>query len=323
VSSIVAVKLLAIFTVVAVGWVAGRTRLLRGDDAVRTLTNLAFFIFTPALLFRTTARIDLADMPWSIIGVYFGPVVALLLAVYWWQRAHRPANPADPSVRAISTTFGNTVQLGIPLVTALFGEPGLTVHVAIVSLHAVILLTVLTVLVERDLARAAAREEPRGRRVAAVVALTARRAVIHPVVLPVLAGLGWNLVRLPVPRPLDDVLGILAQAVVPVCLVLIGISLARYGVSGIAAGVLARCLGKLVIQPAAVLSAAYWLGGLRGTALSVVVLCAALPIGSNALLFAQRYEALEGETTAGVVASTLAFAGTGIGWLIVVSHLAR
>jgi malonate transporter and related proteins len=159
--------------------------------------------------------------------------------------------------------------------------------------------------------------------VVATVAVTARRTVIHPVVLPVLVGLGWNLARLPIPRPLDDVLGILAQAVVPVCLVLIGISLAHYGVSGIAGGVLARCVGKLLVQPAAVFAAAYWAGGLRGTTLDVVVLCAALPIGSNALLFAQRYAAMEAETTAGVVASTLAFAGTGIGWLLLVSRVGQ
>jgi predicted permease len=241
--------------------------------------------------------------------------------------AAEDAEPTAPSIRAISTTFGNTVQLGIPIVAALFGEAGLSLHVAIVSLHAVTLLTVGTVLAESDLARAAARDaagnpHAEGPSVVATVAVTARRTVVHPVVLPVLVGLAWNLVGLPVPGPLDEVLAILGQAVVPVCLVLIGMSLAYYGVSGVAGGALAISAGKLIVQPAAVLAAAHWGAGLRGTPLAVVVLCAALPSGSNALLFAQRYGTLEAQTTAGIVASTLAFAVTGPAWLLLVTHLA-
>ena len=53
----------------------------------------------------------------------------------------------------------------------------------------------------------------------------------------------------------------------------------------------------------------------------MTVLCAALPVGSNPLLFAQRYEVLEAETTAAVVASTLAFVATAPAWLLTVSAL--
>ncbi len=57
-----------------------------------------------------------------------------------------------------------------------------------------------------------------------------RNTVIHPVVLPVLAGLLWNLAGLPLPDVVDELLQMLGQAVVPLCLVLIGISLAYYGI---------------------------------------------------------------------------------------------
>ena len=55
----------------------------------------------------------------------------------------------------MAVAFGNSVQLGIPMATALFGEDGLAIHIPLVSLHALILLSVLTALVELDLARAA------------------------------------------------------------------------------------------------------------------------------------------------------------------------
>src|SRR5690606_13402814 len=133
-------KLLAIFAVVALGWAVGRLRWLgRGahDDPARVLGFAAFYLFVPALLFRTTARLDFATLPGRTLAAFFVPALALLLAVYAGQRRVRRARglpAAAPSVRAISASFGNTVQVGIPMAAALFGEAGLAVHIAIVSL---------------------------------------------------------------------------------------------------------------------------------------------------------------------------------------------
>jgi predicted permease len=47
----------------------------------------------------------------------------------------------------------------------------------------------------------------------------------------------------------------------------------------------------------------------------------ALPVGSNALIFAQRYGALQAEATAAIVLSTVAFAATAGLWLAVLHAL--
>ena len=315
-TTVIITRLAAIFAVVAVGYGFGHTKLLRGEQALQALTNVAFYILTPALLFRLTATIDLADLPWQVILVYFGPTVGLLFAVYFWQRHRRSDGPvAGPGIRAISVTFSNSVQLGIPVVVGIFGDEGLTVHVAIVSVHALTLLTILTVLVELDLARDGDRPS-----VLSTALTTARRTVLHPVVAPVIVGLLWNLAGLPLPKPADDILQTLGQGVVPVCLVLIGLSLAFYGVAGVGWPALYLSAAKLLLMPALVLAAGL-AAGVRGTPLTVTVLFAALPIGSNALLFAQRYRTLEAESTAAIVASTLAFVVTGPAWILAVSHI--
>mgnify|MGYP000331826983 CR=1 FL=1 len=48
---------------------------------------------------------------------------------------------------------------------------------------------------------------------------------------------------------------------------------------------------------------------------------AALPVGSNALIFSQRYETLEAEATAAIVFSTLGFVMTASVWLAVLAWL--
>jgi malonate transporter and related proteins len=332
-SSLIFFKLLALFLVVVLGWVAGHMRWLGPapqrdgsvSDPSRVMSNAAFFIFIPALLFRTTARIDIAALPWAILAAFFLPVMAVLTGVYGWQRVRQRgqhANACVPSVRAITATFGNTVQVGIPLSTALFGEKGLLIHIAIVSLHALSLLTVCTALVELDTARARTKQGHADSHLWATLLATARNTVIHPVVLPVLAGLLWNALGVPLPHVLDEVLVTLSQAVVPLCLVLLGLSLAYNGVRGAVKGALAVSVLKLLVLPAVVLVVSHWAMGLNGLPLAVVVMAAALPVGSNALIFAQRYGCLQAEVTAASVFSTLAFLLTAPLWLLVLSWLA-
>jgi predicted permease len=324
-------KLLAIFFAVALGWAAGRARWLGRPtpdlDPARVLGNAAFYIFVPALLFRTIARIDFSAMPWRILAAYFSAVVAAQLALYAWQRWRlrgRHGNEAAtlPAARTITACFGNAVQLGIPMAAALFGEAGLGLHIALVSLHALVLLTVATVLVELDLAREQARREGAAP-LLQTVKTTVRNTVIHPVVLPVLAGIAYNATGLPLPGLVDEALQLLAGGVVPVCLVLIGLSLAYYGLADGVRGALGLTAWKLLGQPALVLAVAHWGFGLSGLPLSVLVMMAALPTGSNALIFAQRYAVRPGEATAANVFGTAAFVATAPLWLAVLAFLGQ
>ena len=327
-ASLIFYKLLAIFLAALLGWVAGRMRWLgderSGADPSRVLSNLAFFLFVPALLFRTTARLDFGALPWRTLAGFFVPVVVALLLVYVWQRwqQRRSAQPeaAVPAVRALAASFGNAVQIGVPIAAALYGEAGLGIHVTIISLHALIVLSLATALVELDLAHARARHEG-GASLLRTLRSTARNTVIHPVVLPVLAGMAWNFTGLALPAAVDEVLVLLGSAVAPVCLVLLGVSLAYSGVHGRVRGALELSLIKLVLLPAVALAFAWWVLGLRGVPLGVVVMAAALPIGSNPLIFAQRYATLEGEATASIVISTLGFVALAPLWLALLELL--
>jgi len=321
-------KLLAIFIAVAIGWFVGRMRWLgdsqaggSGGDPARVLSSAAFYIFVPALLFRTTARVEFAALPWATLTAFFVPVIGLMLGVYGvqrWRGAGRAA-VAVPSVQAITASFGNTLQVGVPLAAGVFGEAGLAIHITVVSLHALTLLTVLTLLVELDLARERARDQAES--LLRTLAITVRNTVIHPVVLPVLAGLLFNAAGFTLPAVLDEVLQMLGTAVVPLCLTLIGMSLAYYGWPRAWRGALGLAALKLLLLPALVLLLAHWGLGLSGMPLGVIVMMAALPAGSNALIFAQRYRCMEGETTAAIVISTLCFVLSAPLWLALLAYL--
>ena len=324
----IAFKLLAILATVALGWLVARLNWLSsaGIDrvaAARVLSDAAFMVFVPALLFRTTVRLDLAALPLPLLAAFFVPMVALLLAVHTaslWRARRQPLPAAAPATRAVTATFANSVQLGIPMAAALFGEAGLALHIALVSLHALVLLSLATALAEGALARERARAAGGGS-LARTLTHTVRQTVVHPVVLPILAGLAWNLTGLGLHPVVDEVLALLASAVVPLCLLLIGLSLAAYGLKAHWRGAIGLVLVKLFVAPALVLVVGQAVFGLQGLPLAVIVMLAALPVGSNALIFAQRYRGeagtLEAEATAAIVVSTVAFVGTAALWLAV------
>ena len=335
-----AYKLAALFAMIALGWGAARWRLLGSAEAQRGLAQAAFSLFLPALLFRTTAALDVRSLPGPLLLAFFAPLMLWALAAWAWssRRQRRalgdgagaaaapgvPASasaPAAPAVWAVSMSFGNSVQVGLPFAAALFGQAGLQLHLAIVSLHALLLLSLITVLAEVDIARAAARDPTStGRRTALGPLLLhiARQTLIHPVVLPVMAGLAWHLTGWTLHPVADSVLQTLGQAGVPLCLVLIGASLVQHGLGARPGRLVGLALLKLVLLPALVGASGHWIFGLDGLPLAVLVMAAALPIGSNALLFAQRYRTLEGEASAMIIISTLGFALTAPLWLALV-----
>ncbi len=128
-------------------------------------------------------------------------------------------------------------------------------------------------------------------------------------ILPVLAGLAWNASGLPLPGFADEILATLGQAVVPLCLVLIGVSLAHYGVSGALRGAVALSLREAA-RPAAArcsLFARFVLRPDRRAARDRGPDGGAAGRQQCRCIFAQRYQTLPAETSTAIVVSTLAF----------------
>lgn len=307
-------KLLPIFLLAMAGYLFGRSKAFDSGQVTRGISNVAFYLFVPALLFRTTARIDLGSLELRALAAFFVPTVLLLMGMVWWGR-RRELGTDVATVRALSMTFGNTVQIGIPVALAAFGEAGLAIHATIIAMHALVLLTTATVIMEWS-----RHDHDNAESWWSVIVPMFRQTLIHPVILPVVLGFIWNIFRLPLPGPVDATLVTLAQAAVPLCLVLIGLSMAHYGIAGSVKPAMGLSAVKLLIHPALVALVVFWIMPLEKTAAAVTVLCAALPIGANPLLFAQRYNVAEKETTAAIVISTVAYGGTVILLLALLTH---
>jgi hypothetical protein len=292
-------SLLPVVLLIAAGVLARRQGWLSAQG-VKELSNVGFLLLAPALLFRTMSRVRVDEMELRPIATYFiaaGLIFAGTLALRGLNRRG--------VVLALACTYSNAVMIGIPLVALTFGEPGLVPLFTLISMHALVMLTVSTVLLELSLAR---EERAAGRHVerhAAHTALVAvRNSIVHPVPLPILAGLlfaqtGWSL-----PPVVDKPLQLLGGAFTALALVLVGATLAGSRIGALWKGALALALAKNLLHPLLVLAAA-WVLGVGGLPVAVMALAASLPIGANVFLFSQRYRVDEELVTAAVAISTV------------------
>ncbi|MFD1893388.1 AEC family transporter [Ottowia beijingensis] len=294
----VASSLLPVVLLIGIGFAAGRLKLIRGE-AVRDLSNLVFLVLVQALLFRTMATADLARLDLRSVALYYIVAGAMFFALLFIRGL-----TSRSAVLALAAIFSNTLMIGVPLVQLAYGQAGLVHLFTLISMHALILLTLATVVLELLVAReqAAAGQGPR-RHIAATVAQAVKNAVLHPVPLPIIAGFlysltGWGLHPV-VERPLK----LLGDAFGPVALVLVGVTLAQTAIGPHLRGALGISLLKTVLHPV-LMAAAGWALGIRGLPLAVMVTAAALPVGANVFLFSQRYHKAEDLVTASVAVST-------------------
>lgn len=285
--------LLPVVLLTGVGLVAGRLRWIR-PESTKDLANLVFLVLSPALLFRTMAQVQPDKVEVLPVAAYFGACVLVFagtLALRGWTR--------EAAVQGLAAIFSNTFMIGVPLVGLVWGEAGLAHLFALISLHALILLTLATLALEL-----APGTQPRSGSVLATVGQAVRAAVLHPVPLPILVGLAWGQTGWALPAVVDKPLQLLGQALGPIALVMVGVSLSGTRIGARWRPALVLSVVKTAVLPLLVAGLGRLLG-LQGLPIAVMVVAACLPIGANVFLFSQRYEVAQDEVTAAVGLSTL------------------
>lgn len=299
VNSFVISSLLPVVLLIAAGFLAGRRRWI-GGGAVKDLSNLIFLLLAPALLFRAMSTVHVEQLQFKPVAAYFiasGLLFAGTMALRGFNRT--------AAVIALANTYSNTVMIGIVLVGLAYGEDGMVVLLTLISLHSLVLLTSATVVLELAVARehAHASGGP-AHSMSRTVLRALRNAIIHPVPLPIIAGLLFAQSGLVMPDFIDKPILLLGQAFGPVALVMVGITLALTPIGRHWRGALAQALVKNLLHPVLV-ALIGWALGVRGMPLTVMVVAASLPIGANVFLFSQRYRTAEDLVTASVAMSTV------------------
>lgn len=287
---------LPVFGVMLLGYGAARGGYF-DEEAQRGLTHFVFNFAIPILLFRTLARASLpAEPPWALLLSYYLGTMLIFMMGMLGTRLLGHCSLQLQAMLGFGACFSNTVQIGMPLILSALGEPAALPLFLLIAFHGLLLISLLTVIME--LAQGSTgglRALPRN---------TARGLLQNPIIVGLMAGLGYNLLGLPLPNSLDRIADTMGQAVVPCALFSMGAGLTRYRIAGSLREALMLVALKNVLHPLITLLLGVWVFALSELWLAVTLLLAALPIGVNPFLFAQRYQMGQAPISTAIVIST-------------------
>lgn len=264
---------------IALGFVLGHVGLL-DLKAQQILSKLAFYVASPALLLSVLDGSEPRELFSAHLGAQVaGVVVATALAVLGerlvWRR-----DLAGTVMGALSASYVNTVNLGVPIAAYALGNGAATVPLLLFQL--LVYQPVALALLD---AAVAPRRPSLGR---GLLAPLRNPLIVASLLGLVVAVTGWEM-----PRVLADPVDLVAGMAVPAMLIAYGISLRlgpRPGKDGALAEVGALTAVKLLVQPAAAYAVARWAFGLEGHDLLTVAVIAALPTAQNMFVLAVRYD---------------------------------
>lgn len=297
------------FALVLCGYLAARRRMLP-LEAIPGLNGFVLYFALPCMLYRFGATTPIAQLldasvlfTWLLCGlVMVGFTVAVTL--------NRRIGWNDASFGALVAAFPNTGFMGVPLLVALLGAQ---------AAGPMIVTIVVDMLVTSSLCIALSRLDGADTHGMAVALRNALKGVLfNPMPWAILLGGLVSFLQLELPGPVTSTVWLLADAASPTALFTIGAVLAR---SQIVAAQHAHApiplrdylpvaAFKLLLHPLLVLlvgGGAIQLGvPLQHSALTVIVLVAALPSASNVSMLAERFGADNGRIARIILVSTSA-----------------
>lgn len=259
------------------------------DLQARTLSRSSYYLFIPAFVFQTlsTAKIDLeiaARVTLYTCAVHLAVAfVGFLVAV----TLRRP--PAKVAAYVLVAVFGNTGNIGLPIVQFHMGPESLPIGVvyflAILSLDFVV--------------GVAAANWQRGISIGALMAVLKTPALIAlpPAILV-------NVFAIEIPVPLSRGIKLLADAMIPVMLVALGVQLAANGLPRLSTDAWLASLVRLVGGAAVAFALAPHFG-IEGAERAVGIIQAAMPVAVLASIIAIEKDLEPDFVMASVMLSTL------------------
>lgn len=269
-----------VLILVAVGAVVAR----RVGIAAEPLAKLAYWIVGPAFIFDSLANAGLASDDLlrlalaSFVAFVVSAIAALLLAVRL---------PRDRLAAIVTTgAWGNTGNFGLAIVTFTFDDAALP--------YAAVCLVVVNT---------------SGLILGVAIAQGGRRGIVQaftrPMTVVVLPALIVNFADIDLPLVVERPVGLLAQAIIPVMLITLGIQLGNMGLPTIDLDVARSLAAKLIVQPLAAIGIVELLD-ITGDAGGAVVLQAAMPAAVFTAVLAIEQDTRPNETATIVMAGTLA-----------------
>lgn len=302
---------LPVFILIGVGYLVARIGLM-SQTVGEALGEYVYVIAIPVLVFKTLAVVNLdGQSPWAIWIAYFSGMAATWIAGNLMIRKVFGREARAGVIGGISAAFANTVMVGLPLVSQVYGDAGLVPLLLIISVHLPAMTAATAVLMERAAALDGVSTPPP---MPELLKRIGKNLIVNPIVVAITCSLIWRATSLPIEGLFQDILNRISATALPVALLSLGMSMVTYGIRGnVLPGFLLSVL-KLGFMPAAVFVMSAYVVHLPPLWTAVATLTATCPTGVNAYIFANRYGTGHAMSTNAITLTTAAAVATSGLW---------
>lgn len=316
--------LIPIFGIIGMGVFADRRQMLPASTA-SCLNQFVYWFSLPLLLFHQLAVLRPEDMPQGVAGGYvLGLGLALLL--FFVLARLLGERREDALILGLMGSFPNAAFMGMPVILLLYPGDG---QAALAASLAVVLASVNLIVVDTMLGAKSG-----GRRSLLRTAAGVLRSLYHnPIMVCSALGACVGLLGISLPQPLLVMAKMIGSTASPCALFCMGMALSAQVAGMSSAPHRARAAGeegkpaassapvapaagcawlrrqlplhvfKLLVSPALVYGMTWLLGG-RGTALASSTIMAAMSTAVVAFVLAEKYDAIPGDASLGIVLDT-------------------
>ena len=286
-----------IFVVLAAGYLAAR-RGIMGAESIKAFTAFVFYFCLPLMLFRSLANAPIAEQfnVYYVLAYTMAGLTAFALG-YLVARWGFDCSPSERAVQGLSVSFGHTIFVTVPIVTALYGEDALFPVALLVGVEVGVTVPLCVILLEINKSESA--------NVYGAALKAVRSVFSNPIILSILLGIGVALLDIELPKVLDGLVNLVQGAVIPAALFAIGASLAGLTFSERAWQTGCIVCGKLLVYPLLVFAYMSAFTEIPQQWKYIAVIAAATPIGASVYLVASTYDTFVKRASAATLVSTI------------------
>lgn len=266
--------IMAFVAMVGIGWVLRTAGLVRGDDA-RPVNNIIIYVGLPALIFRAVQPAELDVGLVGVAGVAWLVFIATVV-LSWYVCRLLGLSSRTSGAFVLAAALGNTGYIGYPVAQSFLGDAGLVQAIFYDVFGTVAALLIVGLLIaQRTGSSDVGPVNP------------VREIVTFPAVIALAVGLAlrwWD-----VPELFMDWLEMLANLVVPLIMISVGISLRPGTLRRYSVPLVVLFAIRLLFAPAVALSSASLIG-MDFEAIRLVVLEAGMPSMMLTLVIGARFK---------------------------------
>jgi predicted permease len=296
---IVITQIAILAVVVVIGAIAAKFRVFTSDSK-DVLSRIIFNISLPLMLFTNFFRLEatprLIANSLTVLAIS-GFVILFLLIIGWLSTRIFRLKNAEAAVFKTHSMFGNTIFLGFPLITALYGYEGLLYASMFQLVSSILMWTVGVIILSH------------GNGISWKKSLI---KVVNPNTIATLIGLAFFLLTIKLPdvilKPMTD----LGAANTWLSMLYIGAMLVFSNVAGMLRkkGLYIISFNRLVLGPALLIAIFYIAGSVAGLApdnlvTSVIILEASMPCMATVVIMAKEFGSDDALAVGNVFVSTI------------------